>query len=155
MFNTVRRMSDGNLTLMPLATFSLRLGYNHSTMEGPTLSPSYTPMGMKYNALLNKYQRNGSDDYLGGIDWKPTTKTKITFESQANHYKMDTFFTLDPNGFYLQESDGTPVYLGNYTALVPYPFNTVTSTTPPACTTTSMGTAFTSITNYTILTPVK
>ena len=127
MYNTVRRMSDGNLTLMPLATFTLRLGYNHSTMEGPTLSPAYTPMGMKYNALLRKYERNGSDDYSGAIDWKPTIKTKITFEAQANHYKMDTFFTLDPNGFYLQESDGTL----SISAATPLWFHTPSTRRPP------------------------
>ena len=39
---------------------------------------------------------------------------------QANHYKSDTFFTLDPNGFLVQEADGTPAYLGNFTSFTPY-----------------------------------
>src|SRR5208337_1273554 len=143
-FNTVRRMSDGNLTLMPFAVFTVRLGYSHTTIEGPTLSPSYTLMGMKYNALLQQYDRNGSDDFLGAIDWKPQPATKITLEMQANHYKSDTSFMLDPNGFYLQEADGTRAYLGNYTSLTPY--------TIAACTTTSMGSGYTSATNYSILT---
>jgi len=89
-------------------------------MEGPTLSPSYTLMGMKYNALLRQYERNGNDNFMGGADWKPSPATKISFEMQANHYKSDTFYTLDPNGFLVQEADGTPAYLGNYTSLTPY-----------------------------------
>ncbi|MDP9052369.1 MAG: hypothetical protein M3O31_16855 [Acidobacteriota bacterium] len=143
MFNIVRRMTDTNLTLAPLSTFSVRFGYSHYTMEGPALSPSYTIL--KYNALLEQYQRNGSDDYLGAIDWKAAARTKITFEMQANHYKNDTFFKLNPNGFMAQEADGTPVYLGNFTAFAPYGIT--------ACNTASMGTAYTSNAVNTILSP--
>jgi hypothetical protein len=148
MFNTVRRMTDTNLTLMPLSTFSVRLGYSHFTMEGPALSPSYTIL--KYNALLQQYQRNGSDDYLGAIDWRPQPATKITFEMQANHYKADTSYTLDPNGFQVQEADGTPAYLGNYTSFAPYGISV-----SGACNTTSMGSGYTSPTVYTILSPAN
>jgi hypothetical protein len=145
MFNIVRRMTDTNLTLAPLSTFSVRFGYSHYTMEGPALSPSYTIL--KYNALLEQYQRNGSDDYLGAIDWKAAAHTKFTFEMQANHYKDDTFFKLNPNGFLAQEADGTPVYLGNYTAFAPYGI--------AACNTGSMGSAYTSATVNTILSPAN
>jgi hypothetical protein len=144
-FNIVRRMTDTNLTLRPLDVFTYRLAYSHSTMEGPALSPSYTPLNMKYNALLEQYQRNGSDDFLGAIDWKPQARTKVTLEVQANHYKSDTFYTLNPSGFNVQESDGTPAYLGNFTSFTPYGIG--------ACTTTSMGSGYTSATNYTILSP--
>jgi hypothetical protein len=44
MFNTVRRMTDIDLTLMPLSKFTYRIGYYHYTLEGPSLSPSYTIM---------------------------------------------------------------------------------------------------------------
>ncbi len=132
MFNTVRRMTDTNLTLRPFDTFTYRLAYSHSTMEGPALSPSYTIM--KYNALLEEYERNGSDDFLGALDWKPSQATKISFEMQANHYKSDTFFTLDPNGFLVQEADGTPAYLGNFTSFTPYGI--------AGCNTGSMGSAY-------------
>jgi hypothetical protein len=148
LFNTVRRMTDVNLTLAPLSTFSYRLGYSHFTMEGPALSPSYTIL--KYNALLQQYQRNGSDDYLGAIDWKPQATTKITFEIQANHYKSDTSYSLDPNGFQVQLADGTPAYLGNYTSFAPYGYQV-----SGACNTTSMGTAYTSATVYTLLSPAN
>jgi hypothetical protein len=145
MFNTVRRMTDLNLTLLPFATVSYRLGYSHGTMEGPSYSPSYTIL--KYNAMLQQYERNGDDNFLGAIDWKPSPKTKVSVEIQANHYKADTFFTLDPNGFLVQEADGTPAYLGNYTSFVPYGIS--------SCNTTSMGSAYTSSTVYTLLSPAN
>jgi hypothetical protein len=145
LFNTVRRMTDTNLTLRPFAIFSYRLAYSHSTMEGPSYSPSYTIL--KYNALLRQYERNGNDDFLGALDWRPSPAWKITLEMQANHYKADTFFTLDPAGFLVQEADGTPAYLGNYTSFVPYGI--------AACNTTSMGSAYTSSSVYTLLSPAS
>jgi hypothetical protein len=147
MFNTVRRMTDTGLTFMPLSKFSYRFAYDHYTMEGPTLSPSYTIM--KYNALLKQYQRNGSDDYMGGIDWKPSQATTVSFEFNANHYKMDSHFELDPNGFIVQEADGTPAYLGNFTSFVPYAGAGLTN----VCNTASMGSDYTSSTVYTFLRP--
>lgn len=131
LFNTVRRMTDVNLTVAPFATLTYRFAYSQGTMEGPSLSPSYTLFGMKYNALLRQYQRNGSDDFLGAVDWKPRADTKISFEMQANHYRSDTNYSLDPSGFMVQEANGTPAYLGNFTSFVPY--------STAACSSTSMG----------------
>lgn len=131
LFNTVRRMTDVNLSVAPFAKFSYRFAYSQGTMEGPSLSPSYTLFGMKYNALLRQYERNGSDDFLGAVDWKPRPDTKISFEMQANHYRSDTSFSLDPSGFMVQESNGTRAYLGNFTSFVPYG--------TAACNTSSMG----------------
>ena len=135
MFNTVRRMTDAELTLLPLSRISFRVGYNHSTMEGPSLSPSYTIF--KYDALLQEYQRNGSDDYMGAIDFKLNQKTKLSFQEDIYRYKADTFFTLDPNGFMVQEADGTPVSLGNWDSQTAYGIG--------ACNSTSMGSAYTSL----------
>lgn len=143
MFNTVRRMTDTELTFLPLSRMSFIVGYNHSTMEGPSLSPSYTIF--KYDALLQEYQRNGSDDYTAGVDFKLNPKTKISVREDIYRYKADTFFTLDPNGFMVQEADGTPAYLGNWDSEVPYGIG--------ACNTSSMGSAYTSSSVYQILTP--
>jgi hypothetical protein len=144
-FNTVRRMTDTNLTILPLSTFSFRAGYSHNTFEGPTLSPSYTIM--KYDALLQQYQRNGTDDFLGAIDWKPQPQTRIAFEERVTHYKADSFFTLNPKGFMVQEADGTPVYLGNWDSQAAYGI--------AACNTSSMGSAYTNSTTYTLLSPAN
>jgi hypothetical protein len=143
MFNTVRRMTDAELTLMPLSRISYRVSYNHSTMEGPSLSPAYT-IG-KYDGLVQEYQRNGSDDYTGALDFKLNQKTKLTFQEDVYRYKADSFFTLDPNSFTVQEADGTPAYLGNWNVQSAYGIG--------ACNTASMGSAFTSSSVYQILTP--
>ncbi|MGA8041757.1 MAG: hypothetical protein WCA37_03045 [Terracidiphilus sp.] len=143
MFNTVRRMTDTNVTIFPASKWSYRFGYSQNTFEGPTLSPSYTIM--KYDALLAQYQRNSTDTFLGGVDWRPSADTKLTFEEVVVHYKGDSFFTLNPNGFMVQEADGTKVDLGNWDSRTPYGI--------AACNTNSMGSGYVSSSNYTILSP--
>jgi hypothetical protein len=114
MFNTVRRMTDTGLTLLPQSRVSFRFGYSQNVMEGPSLSPAYTVLLTK--ALLQEYQRNSTDEYMGAIDWTPVEGTRVTYEQRVHRYKSDSYFTLDPNGFLAQEADGTPAYLGNYDA---------------------------------------
>jgi hypothetical protein len=133
MFNTVRRMTDTNLTVLPLSKVSFRAGYSQNIFQGPTLSPARS-VG-KYDSLVMEVQRNSTDDFTGAIDWKPVQHTKVTFEEQVTHYKADSYFTLNPNGFLVQEADGTPVSLGDWDALAsPYSIS--------ACNTASMGSAY-------------
>ena len=124
MFNTVRRMMDTNLTILPLSKVTFRVGYSHGIFQGPSTMTNRS-IG-KYDQLLDMYQRNGTDDFLGAIDWKPWTHTKLTFEEQVDHYKADSVYTLDPSDFIAQEADGTPVALGNYdvvpTSTAPLPY---------------------------------
>jgi hypothetical protein len=141
MFNTVRHMTDTSLTLFPLARVTFRLGYSHGIFQGPTLSPADS-VG-KYNSLLSEYQRNGSDDLTLEADWKPVQGTKLSFEEEINHYKEDSYFTLDPAIFMVQEADGTPVSLGNWDSQTAYGIG--------GCNTGSMGSAYTSSSVYTIL----
>ena len=51
MFNTVRRMTDVGVVLMPLSNFTYRIAYSKNMMEGPSLSPSGYQFA-KYNAIL-------------------------------------------------------------------------------------------------------
>lgn len=145
MFNTVRRMTDTNLTILPLSTLTYRVGYSQNIFQGPSLSPAYTIA--KYDALLEDFQRNSSDDFTGAVDWKPVQGTKLTLEEQIDHYKSDSYFTLNPNGFQVQGADGTPAYLGNWDSETPYGIS--------GCNTTSMGSAFTNATTYTLLSPAQ
>jgi hypothetical protein len=118
LFNTVRRMTDTNLTLLPLSKVTFRAGYAQNIFQGPSLSPS----GYQFatgDAILEEYQRNSTDDFTGGVDWKPVQGTKLTFEEQITHYKADSYFTLDPSALIAQEADGTPVALNNYDSLTP------------------------------------
>ena len=54
----------------------------------------------KYDSLLSEYQRNSTDDFTGGVDWKPMPRTKLTFEEEIDHYKADSFFTIAPQEFH-------------------------------------------------------
>jgi hypothetical protein len=145
MFNTVRRMTDTNLTVLPLSKVTFRVGYSQNIFQGPTLSPGRS-IG-KYDSLLAEYQRNSTDDFTAAIDWKPWQETKFTYEEQVDHYKADSYFTLAPSELTVQEADGTPASLGNWdiasTPATPYPI--------ASCNTGSMGTAYTNATTYTIL----
>ena len=153
MFNTVRRMTDTNLTILPLSKVSFRVGYSQNIFQGPTLSPARS-VG-KYDLLAMEYQRNSTDDITGAIDWKPLPQTKITFEEVIDHFKTGSYFTLNPNGFQAQEADGTPVSLGDWdfvaitaTATGPYTISACNATGTGA----SMGSGYTNSTNYTIFT---
>ncbi|MGB7133714.1 MAG: hypothetical protein WBD46_00385, partial [Acidobacteriaceae bacterium] len=135
LYNTVRRMTDTNLTLLPLSKVTFRAGYSHNTFEGPSLTPSGYQFASSYDVLLEEYQRNGTDDFVGGIDWKPVKDTKLTFEEVVDHYKADSYFTMDPSYYTVQEADGTKVApLANYDNLTPY-------STTSACNSNSIGTA--------------
>ena len=121
LYNTVRRMTDTSLTLFPLSAFTFRIGYSQNVMEGASLSPSGYQFASSYDVLLEEYQRNSTDDYTFEADWKPVQGTRITFEEEIDHYKGNSYFTIDPSYLYVQEADGTKVaLLANYDSLTPY-----------------------------------
>ncbi len=133
MYNTVRRMTDTNLTILPLSKVTFRVAYSQNIFQGPSLSPGRSVA--KYDNILSEFVRNSTDDYTGAVDWKPVAHTKVTFEEQIDHYKDNSYFTLNPKTFIAQEADGTPVSLGNYDATNnPY--------TAAACNTGSMGSGY-------------
>jgi hypothetical protein len=131
LFNTVRRMTDTNLTIFPLSKLTFRAGYSQNIFQGPSLSPSGYQFA-KYDAVLEEYQRNSTDDFTGAVDWKPIAGTRLTFEEQIDHYKADSFFTLNPGSLIAQEADGTRVALNDYDSETPYPAS--------ACNANSVGT---------------
>jgi hypothetical protein len=114
MTNSVRRMTDTDLTLAPQSKFSVRLGYSQNIMQGPSLLPVRSGGVIKYNSLMEQYQRHSTDEYSMALNWKPVKGTQLTYEQRIHHYKENSYITLDPNGFLVQEADGTPAYLGNW-----------------------------------------
>jgi len=120
LYNTVRRMTDTNLTIFPISKVSYRVGYSQNIFQGPSLSPSGYGFA-KFDAILEEYQRNSTDDFTGAIQWKPVEGTQLTFEEQVDHYKADSFFIMAPGDFIAQEADGTKVALDDYDAEIPYP----------------------------------
>ena len=131
LFNTVRRMTDTNLTMFPLAKVTYRVGYSQNIFQGPSLSPSGYPFAM-FNAILEEHLRNSTDDFTGAIDWKPIHGTTLTFAEEINHYKADSYYTMAPGDFTAQEADGTKVALDDYDSQTPYP-------TSKACNANSIG----------------
>ncbi len=121
LYNTVRRMTDTHLTLLPLSRVTFHAGYSQNIFQGPSLTPSGYQVAGSYSILLEEMQRNSTDDFTGGVDWKPVKGTKLTFDEEIDHYKGDSYFTMDPTYFTVQEADGTRVaLLINYDALTPY-----------------------------------
>jgi hypothetical protein len=145
MYNTVRRMTDTNLTVYPLSKVTYRFGYSQNIFQGPSLSPGES-VG-KYDSLLQEFERNSTDDFTGAIDWKPFKGTRLSFEEQIDHYKADSYFVIAPSEFMVQEADGTPVSLGNWDSETAYGIG--------ACNTNSMGSGYTNSTTYTILSPAQ
>jgi hypothetical protein len=115
MFNTVRRMTDTKLTLLPLSKVTFRAGYSQNVFQGPSLTPSGYQVASSYDVLLQEYQRNSTDDWTGSVEWKPVSRTRLTYEEQVTHYKGDSYFGMAPQYFNLQEADGLRVaVLQNY-----------------------------------------
>jgi hypothetical protein len=120
LYNTVRRRTNVNLTLFPVSKLSYQAGYSQDVFQGPSLTPSGYQVASSYTVLLQEMQRNSTDDFTGEIDWKPVPLTRLTFEEDVDHYKEDSYFTMDPSYFRLQEADGTKVaLLADYDSLAP------------------------------------
>jgi hypothetical protein len=123
MFNTVRRMTDTNLTLFPLSKVTLRFAYSQNIFQGPSQTPSGNSVAGQ-ELILEEYQRNSTDDFTGAIDWKPVNGTRFTFEEQVDHYKGDSYFTMAPQYFTVQEADGSKVaLLHSFQNSMPYGYN--------------------------------
>ena len=56
-------------------------------------------------------QRNSTDDFTVGVDWKPVQGTKLTFETEFDHLKADSYMNLNPSSLIVQEADGSRVAL--------------------------------------------
>lgn len=131
LYNTVRRMTDLNLTLAPLSIVSVRLSYNRNISEGP----SNSTLHYGTEALLTQFWRNSTDSWTVGADWKPVQRTSFSYDEFITHYKGNTTWQL--TGLNYQLSNGTPVSLGIDISSIwktpcAAPFN-VTGTVNPTC----------------------
>lgn len=106
LYNTVRRMTDLNLTVAPLSRVSGRVGYSHFVNEGPSTSTIHVGA----EALLDQFWRNSTDNWTGGLDWRPAQNTTLSYDQFVTHYKGDTYWQL--TGLNYQLPNGTPVSLG-------------------------------------------
>ncbi len=107
LFDTTRRMSDVDLTLLPQSRVSFRLGFSHNNMTGP----SYSSIHEGTEALLLQDWNTTMNSYRFGLDWKAAPRTVISYDQFFNYYKGDTDDTLASFAPALL-STGTPVELG-------------------------------------------
>ena len=92
LFDTTRRMSDMDLTLLPQSRVSLRLGYSHNNMTGPSFSSIHegteAPLFQPVNTTLNSYRL--------GVDWRIAPRTVLSYDQFLDYYKGDTDTSLAP-----------------------------------------------------------
>jgi len=128
-FETVRRMYDYNLTLLPQSAVRFRLGYTRNDNEGPAFSTIHEGT----DTMLLQNTRNLLDGYQAGIDIKPAPRTNISYDQFLQYYRGDTSWLGQPGAFQL--SNGTPVDAGivyNGPAGQPCSTPIFTTTTTPA-----------------------
>jgi hypothetical protein len=114
LFNTVRRMTDTNLTLFPVSKVSFRSGYSQNISQGPSFSSLHNGS----EAQFLQSWRNSTDSWFGAVDWKAFTRTVLTFQETITHYKGNTSYQLAPPFMQLPNGGG-PVTLGYDQVTVP------------------------------------
>ncbi len=106
LFNTVRKMGDFDLTILPLARVDYRFGYSPNIAEGPTFSTVHEGT----EGLLYQNWRNSTDTFRFGVDWKMLRQTSVSFDEIITHYKGNTSWSLA--GLNYQLPNGTPASIG-------------------------------------------
>jgi hypothetical protein len=103
LYDTVRRNSDGQLTLLPLSVVSIHLGFNHNTHEGPSLITSRGPTvptggtaTAGTTAEVYQWFNNKVDTYRVGAEVKVAPRTTVSFDEMLVMFTGGTKFTL-PN----------------------------------------------------------
>jgi hypothetical protein len=105
-FQTVRRMYDYNLTLMPQSPVRLRLGFTRNNNEGPSLSSIHEGT----DTVLFQNTRTLLDAYQVGVDIKVIPRTNISYDQFLQYYKGDT--SWNDQNLLFQLSDGSAVDAG-------------------------------------------
>ncbi|MGA8866588.1 MAG: hypothetical protein WB510_06445 [Candidatus Sulfotelmatobacter sp.] len=106
-FATTRRMSDFDLTLLPQSRVSVRLGYSHNNMTGP----SYSAVHEGTDGLLLLPWNTTMNSYRMGVDWRVLPRTVVSYDQFLNYYRGDTDAQLAPFAPALLPG-GTSVELG-------------------------------------------
>ncbi len=91
-FQTRRRMTSLELTLLPQSRLSFRLGYERNRMEGPSFSSFHEGTDVllfqPWNTTLNAYRL--------GADLKVLPRTVLSYDQVLEYYKGDTGWQLAP-----------------------------------------------------------
>ncbi|HUA18674.1 MAG TPA: hypothetical protein VMB25_08015 [Bryobacteraceae bacterium] len=119
--DTVRRMQDYDVTLLPQSRVRFRLGFSHYRDEGPgfftTDSGTVPDFPQNYSYTTNAYR--------AGVDFRILPRTTISYDQFLNYFKQDNIVTDNPavnpqnygyvlaNGTANGTPNGTPVDLGS------------------------------------------
>jgi hypothetical protein len=129
LFDTVRRMSDFHLTLLPQSRVRIRLGYLRNVSEGP----SYSTVHQGTDTQLFQGWKTTVNGYQVGVDFHVLPRTNLSYDQFLNYFKGDTSWVDQNFGFML--ANGVPVDLGvvfntsaNQPCAVPL---SASATTPP------------------------
>jgi hypothetical protein len=107
LFDTTRRMSDIDLTLLPQSRVSFRLGFSHNNVTGPSFSSIHEGT----DSLLDQPENITLNAFRFGVDLKIAPRTVLSYDQFLNYYKGDTDYQLASFAPALL-STGTPVELG-------------------------------------------
>jgi hypothetical protein len=136
-YNSVRRMTDLDLTVKPDAVVSVRLGYSRNTSHGPSLTtiPEASEAEQIETTLLQQLHTT-TDNYRIGVDVRPLPRTTISYDQFVVHTKYDT--TWQDTNFSWVLPTGTRADLGiawDTLAGSPCaaPFNPAPPTADPTC----------------------
>ncbi len=90
LFDTARRMSDVDVTLLPQSRVSFRLGYSHNNMTGPSFSSVHEGT----DALLMQPINTTMNAYRMGVDLRIAPRTVLSYDQFLDYYKGDTDTSL-------------------------------------------------------------
>jgi hypothetical protein len=89
-YETRHRMTDLDLTLLPLSTISFRLGYSRNNTTGPSYNSFHegtdVSLYQPWNTTMNSYRL--------GADWKISPRNMVSYDQFLDYYKGDTSWLL-------------------------------------------------------------
>ena len=92
LFDTTRRMSDVDLTLLPQSRVSFRFGFSRNNMTGPSFSSIHEGT----EALLLQDWNTTMNAYRMGVDLRIAPRTVLSYDQFLNYYMGDTSYGLAP-----------------------------------------------------------
>jgi hypothetical protein len=91
-YDTVRRMYDYGLTILPDSKITFRLGYTRNRSEGP----SYSSYHGATDILLNQPWNVTENLFRFGAEFKGIPRTTLSYDQFLSYDKNDTDYTLAP-----------------------------------------------------------
>ena len=95
LYNTRRNMQSYGLTILPDSKIRLRLGYNHTSNNGPAFTTDHQGTEQYYLQSLS----NTLNQYRLGVDFRFLPRTNISYDQIWSYYKADPGTTNENQQF--------------------------------------------------------